>query len=321
MGGDINKIIRMRDAEIAEGMGRQAELGWFDVEFTMYGTAYLADDELCFRVSELPDHIYHYMACQSVNDRYFGKVLSLTERCPVPMGMQEEKALDVKKKLARTLRDAYPQELFKLLAQIAENARQDDAYGLLLNEQEELEGCFDEMKLRCFQELTAYCYSCLNLSRSHYEQFMDWLKKERKNMEEDSPSKDIFEKTFYGVVYCQNGLYHYLEDSLREYIYQRQYQLAEQGILTTPLYSETLCYNYTYRLPEARRDFIQHFHQVVNAAYLNKWQAVCKPNPSFSGSDLSALAADIRRRLGSWAADTFLRYAFQWRLLSKGADR
>ena len=179
MGGDINKIIRMRDAEIAEGMGRQAELGWFDVEFTMYGTAYLADGELCYRVSDLSDHIYHYMESHSVDDCYFGKVLSLTQRCPVPIGMQEEKALDVKKTLARTLRAAYPQELFDLLAQIAETARLDDAYALLLDEQEALEGRFDDGELRCYQELTAYSYSCLKLSRSHYDQIMSWIRKER----------------------------------------------------------------------------------------------------------------------------------------------
>lgn len=131
-------------------------------------------------------------------------------------------------------------------------------------------------------------------------------------MEEDSVSKDIFEKTFYGIVYRQEGTYHYLEDTLREYIYRRKYQLEQQGVMTTPLFSETLCYNYTYRLPDARRDFLQRFHQVINDDYLSKWQAIRTPNTHFPGHDLSALAADIRRTMGPDAADTLLRYASRW---------
>lgn len=312
MGADINKIIRMRDVEIADGMGRQAELGWFDVEFTMYGTAYLAEGELCYRISDQPDDIYHFMEKSKVRDLYCSNVLSCTERCPVPMGMKEEKALDVKKALARQLRDAYPEELFRLLAQIAEEAREDSAYPLLLQAQQELEGCFDESRLLCYEELADDCYGYLKLSRSHYAQIRNWLKRERKNMEDDCPSKDIFEKHFYGLVYGQEGTYHYLEDSLREYIYQRKYDLEQQGIMTTPIFSKTLWYNYKYRLPDARRDFLHHFHQTINAAYLQKWQTLRTPNQHFPSNDLLHLDTTVRNTMGPAAADTLLRYAHRW---------
>ena len=315
MGADINKIIRMRDVEIADGMGRQAELGWFDVEFTMYGTAYLAEGELCYRVSDQPDHIYYFMEKSKIRDLYCSNVLSCTERCPVPMGMKEDKALEVKKTLARQLRAAYPEELFHLLAKIADEARQDSAYPLLLQEQQELEGCFDANRLQCYQELVDDCYGCLKLSSSHYAQIRSWIKRERKNMEDDCPSKDIFEKCFYGLVYRQDGTYHYLEDSLREYIYQRKYELGQQGILTTPIFSETLWYNYKYRLADARRDYLDHFHQTINDAYLQKWQTLCAPNHHFPNNDLPHLTAAIRSAMGPAAADTLLRYAHRWCLL------
>ena len=134
-------------------------------------------------------------------------------------------------------------------------------------------------------------------------------------MEDDCPSKDIFEKCFYGLVYRQDGTYHYLEDSLREYIYQRKYELGQQGILTTPIFSETLWYNYKYRLADARRDYLDHFHQTINDAYLQKWQTLCAPNHHFPNNDLPHLTAAIRSAMGPAAADTLLRYAHRWCLL------
>lgn len=315
MGANLQLMAKLQDEHIAEDVRKKSELGWFDVEFTMYGTAYIAAGEMCYRTSSIADKIYHYMERHETNDCYCGNVLCYSEKCPVPMGMKEEKALNVKKTLAHQLRARYPQALFTLLSEIAEEAREDSAYPLLLQEQQNLEGCFDERRLRYFRELVDYAYGCLKLNSEHHHQFMNWISAELRNMEDDFKDKDIFEKTFYGIVYHQNGKDYYLYDALREYIYTKKYQLEQKGIMTTPLFSETYWYNYTYRIRDAQKDYVQLFHEIMNAAYLEKLQAIRTPNKHYPSAALLEKTANIKNTMGADAADTLLRYAYRWCIL------
>ena len=48
MTGNLNMMMKFRDLQVAEDVGKKAELGWFDVEFTMYGCAYLNDGKMYY---------------------------------------------------------------------------------------------------------------------------------------------------------------------------------------------------------------------------------------------------------------------------------
>ena len=37
---DLDSMMDMRDVQVALDVAKRAEMGWFDVEFTMYGCAY-----------------------------------------------------------------------------------------------------------------------------------------------------------------------------------------------------------------------------------------------------------------------------------------
>ena len=47
--GEI-KVLKFRDEQVAEDVAKKAMLGWFDVEFIMYGCAYLdpKTDKMCY---------------------------------------------------------------------------------------------------------------------------------------------------------------------------------------------------------------------------------------------------------------------------------
>ena len=107
--------MRIRDTKIADDVYKKKELGWLDQEFTAYGTAYYENGEMCYRVSNHSKKIYSFMDEEGVRDIYFGNLIRHTERCPLPVGMKEEKNLEIKKTLAKTLEKEYPQELFLLL--------------------------------------------------------------------------------------------------------------------------------------------------------------------------------------------------------------
>ena len=311
MTGRLNFVLQFRDAQVAEDVRKKAELGWFDMEFTMYGTAYLDGGELCYKVSSDAGKIYSFIEQASRKQLFCSNVLTLTRTCAVPMGMKDDMALTVKKELACQLRKAYPQELFLLLGELAAEIRSDAAYPWLMTKREALEGVFDDRRLRHFQTLLQYCYSCQKLSEAHYQSLMAWVRREYQCMLDGFVSKDLFEKHFYGFAYASGSSYRYLQDSLPEYIYQRKFALEEQGIFTSPVLSETLWYNYTYSLADCRRDYEKLLKTALNEPDLQSLNAIMS-----SAAELTLAGAYHRalEDMGEIAAATFNRHLGRWGL-------
>ncbi len=309
MTGRLNFVLQFRDAQVAADVRKKAELGWFDMEFTMYGTAYLDGGEMCYKVSSNASKIYSFIEEAAHRQLFCSNVATLSRTCAVPMGMKDDMALTIKKELACQLRQDYPQELFLLLGELAAEIRTDTAYPWLASKQKALEGVFDDRALKHFQTLVQYCYSCQKLSEAHYQSLMAWIRREYQCMLDSFIAKDLFEKHFYGFAYAHTTGYRYLQDSLPEYICQRKFALEEQGIFTSPILAETLWYNYTYTLADCRRDYdnllktylpepdLKHLHAILNTV------AQRTPAAAYQRAlqDLSPQAqATFNRHLGRW---------------------
>ena len=68
MTGDLSLFSKFRDIQAADYVRRRAELGWFDVEFTMYGCAYLDihDNKMRYKVSSREEDIYDFIEKSSL---------------------------------------------------------------------------------------------------------------------------------------------------------------------------------------------------------------------------------------------------------------
>lgn len=58
---DLDMMLDLRDLQVALDVQRRAEMGWFDVEFTMYGCAYYQNGERYYRVSTHDEKIYNFI--------------------------------------------------------------------------------------------------------------------------------------------------------------------------------------------------------------------------------------------------------------------
>ena len=100
-----------------------------------------------------------------------------------------------------------------------------------------------------------YAYQCRKLTLVQYQQLQTYISNERKNMEELVVSKDIFEKTFYGIAYEPLSGIQYLSNARKATVYKKKYDLEQQGIFVTPLFAKQYWYNYTLRLPQVHQMF------------------------------------------------------------------
>lgn len=304
-----------RDTKTAQGVNKKAEMGLFDMEFTIYGCAYLKNDKMYYRLSTKAEDIYEYIETAALSEIYPGNIMHYSKRCPVLSGTKEAIAHDVKKDLAYQLQQHYPKAFFYDFYQLAETIGSDDAKDLLWQEAEALEGVFDEERLRYFEELVLYAYSCKKISTEQRNLLQDWIAEEKKDMLDDGISKDIFQKTLYGLAYEENGRIKYEENAVQERMFRKQYDLEQNGIFVTPIFSKTYWYNYTYRLPQVNSDFSADLRRIMNTEYLEKLKKIRATKSVMSADEFFVRAETIKEKYGMEAYQTTMRYGHRWGVL------
>ena len=315
MTADLMMMLDLRDLQVAQDVAKRAEMGWFDVEFTMYGCCYLKGGQPYFRVSAEACAIYDYIEAASLQQVLPTNLLSRTKTCPVPLGMKEEIAYQVKRELAQELHAAYPAEFLHLLAQTAEEAADDSAYAILQRELEAIIGCFDHRRLRHFEELVNYAYSCRKLSGEHHQQLLHELACERRSMEDVPESQDIFQKTFYAIAYQTDTGLAIIDNAQKATIYAKKYALERQGHFVTPILSETYWYNYTLRLPDVHKRFLESLPNRLNDHYLTTLAQISRHNAHITASDFRARLAGVAQQYGPLACETYEQYGRRWGIL------
>lgn len=313
MTGNLMMMMKFRDLQVAEDVGKKAELGWFDVEFTMYGCAYLdrTDDRMRYKISSKEEDIYDFIELAARDDIFPSKIETLTLKCPVPMGTKDLIANDVKKELAKELRKKYQKEFFVELYQIADEIQSNHAQATLWQETEALTGIFDEERLKQFEDLVEYCYGCRKLKKEEYRLLMQWLQEEKANMNEIVSSKDIFEKTLYGASYIENDVIKYVNNAKRGSVYKEIYEAEEKGFFVTPLYNRTYWYNYKYRLSDAIKDYKNVLKEVRGIKYQEKLQ-ILKADTLINHKQYKNKLQEIESTYGLDSASTMRRYLYRW---------
>ena len=310
MTGNLQMLMMLHDEVVAEEVGKMAELGYFDIEFTMYGCAYLENGKRYYKVSPDAADIYRFIERANLRRVFPSNVLQYTKKCAVPAGMKEVIAQDVKVELAKQLSELFPVEFFEMLHALADQMTENSASNMLWQQVDELEGLFDIEKLRRFEELLDYMYSCRKVTTEEYKKLHAWLKDERKSMMENFETKDMFEKTMYGVLYMDGERPRYVENARMEYIYEKLYGIETQGGIATPVFAKTFWYNYRYRLADVIKDYKTELHETLNTDYLNTLEKIRRTD-RFEDQFVNAVM-QVRERFGLKPAETLLRYGDRW---------
>lgn len=310
----MNETYKDLNYQVAQDVGKRSELGYFDVEFTMFGCAYLnpTNRKMYYKVSSQANDIYEFIEKASQNNIYASNLLTMTQKAPVPSGMKQLIAQDVKRDLAKKLQTIYPKTFFDFLYQLSEQIVDDSAAQILWDEAESLEGIFEEEKLQRFEELVHYAHSCCKITNLTYSSLLDWICKERRNMDNDFISKNTQEKTMYGIAYEENGKLKYLENAQQEYIYEKVHLFEMQGKFVTPTFSKTFGYNYNYRISDVMRDFKVLLRSTLDETYCNKIKALKNLSNPIQQNEF-----DLTKTEHLWnthCLDTIKRYACRWNI-------
>lgn len=229
-----------RDMRCAADVNRMAALGRFDVEFEMYGCAYLQNGEITYRVTPDAMQLYQF-AAQGVHESlYPTTVIHHIHRTPVPSGMQEQIANQTKLQLAKKLYQMYPVSFFTLLEPFTQAPANNSSYPLLLEMAEAIDGHFNDAELQLLEGTTEIAYAAKLLDERGYEQLQRRLKKTRRQMEDDPIIQNNFSRTLYGFCYqTESGAVKCTLDAQPVTVYERRAAKELEGMVTGPILQQT----------------------------------------------------------------------------------
>ncbi len=312
---DVGLMIDVRDAQVAMEVQQRAEMGWFDVEFTMYGCAFMEDGKRKYHVSAYEEKIYEFTEHNMKRDILPTTVQKITRKYPVPTGMRDEIAVDVKKELAKNMSQQYPTDFFEYLNNLAVQATEETAMPFLNTKIEQVSGCFDLKQISQVQHMVEYAYFSRKIGIQNYHLLLEWLAEEKKSMEESFIAKDVFEKTFYGLAYREKGVMKYVVNARKEFVYRKKQELENKRIFFTPIYSDTYYFNHDISLPQAREMFAQDLKQVIDQSYMEQLEQIYMHNTKISADEYTEHLDKIKIMFGIDAEQTARHYGYQWGIL------
>ncbi len=320
MTGNLDMLKIFRDIRVGIEVGRKARLGWFDVEFTMYGSVcyHPQQDKRYYRISSRQEDVYDFIESSMLLDMYASDMMSYTIKCAVPAGMQEEIANEVKRELAKRLKEKYSIEYFRTLYALADTCAANSAEEVLWAECDALEGTFDKERLTMFQHMVEYAYKCKTLSKRGYQQLIDWYQDELKNMDDDFISKDMFETTMYGAGYIDDfGKIKFISNAKRDNIYNKLYSYQKKGFFVTPIISKQYWYNYVYTLQDVITDFKTELKRTFDEETIQRLQALTGKDSETLNDTQRALIQQIKENENEEQLSTMQRYLVQWGINDK----
>ena len=312
---DLDMMLDLRDAQVAEEVRRKAELGWFDTEFTIYGCCYQKNNERYYRLSAEMEKIYDFIESAAQKNIVPSCIQIHSEKYSVPIGMKDSVTLDVKKILATEMQAMFPMSFFQYMNNLKKEAVEDSGYFYLLQKKDKVESSFQLLELRKYKELLDHFLNCNKVSYEHYTLLDAWIKDEYKNMEEEPIQKDLYEKVFYGIAYLKGKEIKYSINAQKATVYRKRNELMRKGFFTTHLYSQVYYYNHNVRLPDVHKRFEQELKGYFTLEFVSELQMQLQRNEQISKEKFEDEMNRIEDAYGIAVKETMKQYGYLWGIL------
>lgn len=312
---DLDILHNMRDYQLALEVSEKAEMGWFDVEFTVYGCAFLKNGNRYYRLSSEAEKIYDFIENSLHTVDVTSTIHKISRRYPVPVGMREFVAVDVKKELAREMASIYSVGFFKTLNDLANEATEDSARSYLEKQWETVEYSFDEAKINQFRQMVEYAYLHRKITHTSRMRFLADIHEEEKSMENIGHVKSRFKKIFYGTAYQIGDSIKFFINARKGNVYKKQMDLELRGVYASQIFSHTYYFNHNVQTTEVRKMFEQALRENITEEKMAEWQSIYTRNTKLSQDTFNQRLIQISAQYGEAVVDTLRHYGYRWGVL------
>lgn len=304
-----------RDVLVALDIGKKAEMCYYDVEMTAYGSVYLKNGERNYLLSMDAAKVYDFLENAVLDDLYPAVIAENFFKKPIPRGFKELLELDLKKDTAKNLQRQYSAKFLGELQDLADNMQQDSAAEMLGEYMDSIKYTFDRMEFDLFESTLVWAMNHKKLGKKDYLILLQELNEERNSISNELRPHDVFNQTFYAVGYEVNGRIEYIYDARKEYVYKKKVALELDGVLVSPIIEETLFYNYKYRLFDARKDFINSLPKIFHDSYWRLLRNIKELPAKMTMQEFQTVAKDMNKKYGEVVTDTLKMYVNRWDII------
>lgn len=304
-----------RDVRLGMSVGKMAELGKFDREFTVYGCAYQEDKKILYRISEDEETIQHFCEKSKKKGIYPTMLMSHGQITGVPSGMEDSIWQEEQRNLGYMLERSYRDVFLNLLNQLGNRSAMNGAYPVLQRWQDALEGRFRRDWQRIFDCFLEESFLTKQLSVEKYAELKRWSVSNWKQMEDDIVIKDIYERIMYGFLYEMNGTIQIKYDAQYAKIYRKRQALLCQGLLVTPIYNETFWMKTFSEFPQIKAKFEQQLKKLLEPC-LSFMHQVAQLPPFIPVEEFAEIYATVKENGTPQEIDTLKLYGYQWNCLN-----
>lgn len=258
-----------RDIKCANDVASMVELGRFEKEFIAYGTAVkVSDGEVYYYAASNEERLQKYVDEQKWKGNFFTPVVSTVKRSLVPSGMEDDIVQAVKQFLLGEMKKNYESvDYFSLMQPFFDTPANDNAYSILLEYKERIEGHFADRELQLFFNAVKIAYEGKVLSETKYQELLAWHQYIRRQMEDDPIAAENLERTLYGFVYYEGEKLKVAYDAQELCVIHQHNEKIMKGLTVGPIMQKTYWFQQFKLMKEVRESFCDWLRIGQNEAY------------------------------------------------------
>jgi len=258
-----------RDIRCASDVASMVALGKFEKEFIAYGTATKTETgEVYYYAASNEERLQKYVDAQKWKGNYFTPVVSTVKRSLVPSGLEDDIVQACKQVMLGEMKAQYESvDYFNEMQPFFDTAANDNAYPILLDYKERIEGYFEDQELQLFLNAVQIAYEGKVLSEAKYQELLAWHQYIRRQMEDDPIVAENLERTLYGFVYYEDGKQKLAYDAQELCIIHQHNEKIMKGLTVGPMMHKTYWFQQFKLMKEVRDSFCDWLKAGQNEEY------------------------------------------------------
>lgn len=266
-----------RDVQVAADVGRMAELGKFDMEFTVYGCGeWCADGTVQYHATEEEEKLFEYIRQARLKNHYCTDIHKLSRKTQVPFEMKEEMEQQIKYHLLQQMKRTYGKQLWTDLEPWFQAEPNSAALDILMEYREQVEGYYDEADLQLLMSLAYRAYCGKVLKQEDYRELQMWHKHVRQQMADDPITEGNLARTFYGFCYMENGTQKCLMDAQKSRVLREWEEKLLEGLIPGDILRKTYRFDQFNIMSELRNQFRNWLMTAEDEVYFRRLYEIKK---------------------------------------------
>lgn len=256
------------------------QIGYLEFETAGYATAYKKDNEIYYYVSDGETTMHKFLLkCHEANIyptpvKYYCKRYDLLE------DTEDDIRRKFRVETAFKLKEAYPRVYFEALEKLTAHFNDNQAFYLLKEMSEQLDGCFDINQLNLFGSLLEMMLKGRLLNEPGYILLNEWLQNEYEKLAIEPIASGQYKRTFAGFAYEKpNGQIGYFCDAFAYMATEKQADFISRGYVVTPILQKSYYADAFQGLTESRAQFKAELEHYLGDNYIRLMKLIKSLDP------------------------------------------